>query len=224
MPTSLKWRTAEQLFRKGLTLYEEKRYEQALIELGRAEEAFRKIDARGHPVGYTLQNGVSGLANAFALLGRCHQELGKYHEGIVCYENSLINEKFEKAKSFQIFFTTLRNNLIVCYEKELETLSEQMRRDILEQDAEIDTSLRFPFSLGKNALLFARLYELAPDSHPHCKDFYLRSKRRDSEKRQEAGEDRDDAKMKRATVSIWLVLGALWMIYSMIVVRALVHK
>ncbi len=84
------------MFENGYALFLEKRYVQALSELQRAEDAFRKLDARGHPFTIPLSNGVSGLANALALSGQCWQFLGNYEKAVLLYETSLINAKFEK--------------------------------------------------------------------------------------------------------------------------------
>lgn len=224
MPTSLKWRSAEQLFRKGRALFEENRYVQALIELRRAEEAFRKLDARGHPFGHALSNGVSGLANTLALSGRCYQELGNFRQAITCYETSLINEKFEKARPFRTFRTSLQEDLIACYDKDLTRTDEQTLKDLLGQDVAIDTSFCFPFSLGNNAFPLARLYELSPGRYPQYKDFYLRSKNVDSAIRRRTDKGLDKAQMKQAGIYIWVTMGVLWAAYSLIVSKALFLK
>ncbi len=101
MTLSLKRRAAESFYLNGYALFLEKRYMQAIAELQRAEDAFRKLDARGHPFTMPLSNGVSGLANSLALSGQCWQLLGNYEKAIPLYETSLINEKFEKKKPFR---------------------------------------------------------------------------------------------------------------------------
>jgi hypothetical protein len=63
MSTLLKRRMAEQLYDAGFALFEEGRYEEALGNLNRAQEAFRQIDVRGHPFCNPLSNGISGFAN-----------------------------------------------------------------------------------------------------------------------------------------------------------------
>jgi hypothetical protein len=128
----------------------------------RAEESFASWSS-GASLRERALNGVSGLANALALSGRCHQQLGNFKAAIVCYETSLINEKFEKAKPFHAFLTALREDLISCYENERGLLGEQTLRGILDQAPELDASFLFPYSLDKNAIPLARLYELAPD-------------------------------------------------------------
>lgn len=224
MSTSLKRRTAEQFYHAGRSLFEENRYEEALMELRRAEEAFRGLDAAGQPFSHALSNGVSGLANTLALSGRCLQRLGQFDQAITCYETSFVNAKFEKAKRFQAFLATLQEDLSACYEQELSSLGKQTIQNILDQDAAIDISYLFPFSLDKNAICIARLYELAPARFLQFEGFYHRSKKADLEIRRLAGKERDESRMRKATASIWLILGALWAAYSMIVVKALLPK
>jgi tetratricopeptide (TPR) repeat protein len=221
MSTSLQWRAAQDLFNAGFSLFEEMRYEQAIDALLKAEAAFRALDARGHPRGHFLENGVSGLANTLALLGRCHQELGHYDEAVTCYETSLINEKFERRKPFVPFLNELRKNLASCYERRLSQLDDRSLQFILDQDIELDTSFRFPFSLQKNAIPIARLYELDPVRYQRFKDFYLRSRTNDTALRRQAGKGVDETRMKRATFWIWVFLGIMWIIYSIIMVKAL---
>ena len=224
MSTSLTWRTAEELFNAGHALFEENRYEQAIVELRKAEEAFRKLDARGQPFNNTLSNGISGLANSLFLAGRCYQETGDIDHAITCYETSLINEKFEKAKPFRAFYAILRGVLIECYDLEREKIDDQTLQALLTQDVEIDPSFRFPFSLSSRSIVLARLYEFAPERYPHFKDFYVRAQKTDFTIRKKAGKELDESRMKRATISIWMILGLLWTIYSMIVVKALLPK
>ncbi len=163
MPTSLKSRAAQQLYNAGFSLFQECRYEQALIELRRAEDAFRKLDVRGHPFNHVLPNGITGLANTLALSGRCHQRLGRIEKAIACFEASFINAKFERSKPFQVFVANLREDLLACYAREMDKLDEQTKLDITNRDIRVDTIYRFPFSLIREAILLARLYELAPE-------------------------------------------------------------
>lgn len=223
MSTSLTWQEAEQFFLRGQSLFRENRYEQGLIELRRAERAFRRLDAQGHPFRHTLSNGVSGLANTLALSGRCHQNLGNYEQAIACYETSLINAKFERNKPFQAFLSDMRQELAVCYENELNKISRPALQDIAGRDAEIDITYRFPFSLDKHHIPRARLYELVPDRFPQFRDFYVRSQNRDRELRRDTT-GTDEAHMKKITFSVWAVLGALWAAYSLIVSKALFQR
>ncbi len=223
MSTSQTWQEAEQFFLRGQSLFRENRYEQGLIELRRAERAFRRLDARGHSFHRTLSNGVSGLANTLAMSGRCHQNLGNYEQAIACYETSLINAKFERKKPFQDFVSDMRQELAACYEHALNKISGPALRDIAGRDAEIDISYRFPFSLDEHLIPLARLYELAPDRFPQFRDFYVRSQSRDRELRRETT-GADEAQMKKITFSVWVVLGALWAAYSLIVSKALFQR
>ncbi len=214
---------AVQSYRAGLALFQERRYEQALIELHRAEDAFRKLDARGHPLNHVLANGVTGLANTLALSGRCHQMLGRYEEAIVCFETSLINAKFERSKQFRAFLASWRENLTECYAGGMKKLDDRMIQGILNNDIEIDTTYLFPFSLAGKAIPIARLYELAPDRYPQFSEFYAHLKARDRELRRK-NMQRDDTNMKRTTVYIWIILGTLWIVYSVFVSRELILK
>jgi tetratricopeptide (TPR) repeat protein len=220
MSTSLTWREAEQFFLRGQSLFRENRYEQGLIELRRAERAFRRLDARGHLFRRTLSNGVSGLSNTLVLSGRCHQNLGNYEQAIACYETSLINATFERKKPFRAFLTNMRQELAVCYETELNKISGPALQDITGRDAEIDISFRFPFSLDKHLIPLARIYELAPDRFPQFRDLYVRSQNRDRELRRNTT-GTVEAHLKKITVFVWVVLGALWAAYSLIVSKAL---
>ncbi|OGW40476.1 MAG: hypothetical protein A2010_05925 [Nitrospirae bacterium GWD2_57_9] len=222
MSTSLKWRTAEEFFQTGHSLFKEKRYDQALVDLRKAEELFRNLDARGHPRGHALDNGVSGLANTLALLGRCYQELDQHEPAITCFETSLVNEKFERKKPFRIFLQEMRDHVAFSYGQELKKLDPRTISGILgQQDLVIDTSFKFPFSLSSHAVLIARLYELSPDRFPQFKEFYRLARSTDTALRRRAGKDFDETTMKRATVSIWVIFVILWIIYSAVVVKAL---
>jgi tetratricopeptide (TPR) repeat protein len=220
MSTSLIWQEAEQFFLRGHSLFKENRFEQGLIELQRAERAFRRLEARGHAIRRTLSNGVSGLANTMALSGRCHRNLGDYERAIICYETSLINAKFEREKPFQAFLSDIRQDLAVCYENELNKLDGSTLRKIADLDAEIDISYRFPFSLDKRLIPLARLYELVPERFPQFRDFYIRSQNSDRALRRNTTGP-DENRMKTITVSIWVILGVLWAAYGLTVSRAL---
>lgn|SRR5574337_715611 len=224
MPTSLTWVTAEEFFHSGYSLYQEKLYGQALTELLKAERAFRTLDARGHPWGHPLENGVSGLANTLALLGRCYQELGHYDQAITCYETSCINKKFERRKPFRSFAENVQTQLLACYEQKLSGIDRESLDSLLANSVDIDASFTFPFSLTGNPFVVARVYELAPARFPRFKEFYFRALAGDAAFRREGGGDMEETRMKRATFSIWTIFGILWIIYSMIVVKALFLK
>jgi tetratricopeptide (TPR) repeat protein len=220
MSTSLIWQEAEQSFLRGQSLFAENRFEQGLIELQRAERTFRRLEARGDPIRRTLSNGVSGLATTLFLSGRCHQSLGDYKQAIICYETSLINAKFEREKPFHAFLSDMRRNLAVCYESELNKLDTSTLRKIADLNAEIDISCRFPFSLDERLIPLARLYELVPERFPQFRDFYRRSQNIDRELRRNTAEP-DENRMKKITVSIWVVLGVLWAAYGLTVSKEL---
>lgn len=93
MSTSTKPGLAEQLYLSSRALVHEGRYHDALIELQRAGNAFRSLDARAYLFLRKLINGVSGLANTLVLSGFCHQMPGNYKAALTCYETSLINSK-----------------------------------------------------------------------------------------------------------------------------------
>ncbi len=223
MPIFRKRRIAEQLYEAGFALYREHRYEQALIELSRAADAFRKLDARGHPFGRPLSNGVTGHANALALAGRCHQQLGDIEKAITCFETSLINAKFERPKPFRDFVAAVRRDMHACYARVFEKSGPLTQRDLLVKDLPIDPSYLFPFSLDKEAIPLARLYELAPDRYPQFGDFFLRAREKDAALRR-TDKGADDTKMRKAGFTIWLILGSLWAVYTLMAARVLSSK
>jgi tetratricopeptide (TPR) repeat protein len=222
MSTSTKRRRAEDLYNSGRALFQEGLYNEALLELRRAQDAFRKWDALGHPFTSHLSNGISGLANALALSGLCYQKLGNFKAALTCYETSLINSKFEKKKALRDFKQTLAENIITCHEKILEDAGGD-RESFLARDPEIDISFRFPYSLPPDNIPFARLYELAPERYPRYKDFYQRAKKKDAEIRQ-LSKTSDESAMKRTSIYVWSILAAIWAVYGLIVMRALVHN
>lgn len=219
MTLFLKRRTAENLFENGYALFLEKRYMQALAELQRAEDAFRKLDARGHPFTISLSNGVSGLANTLALSGQCWQHLGNYEKAVQLYETSLINAKFEKKTPFQEFMKTLRKNMLFCYEKKLELIDRKTLRQTVMQEPDIDVFYRFPFSLRQDTILIARLYELAPDQHPHFKDFYTRAQLKDAALRR-SDRSSDESAAKRMSITIWGILFVITVVYVVVMINA----
>ena len=218
MTLSLKRRAAESLYENGYALFLEKRYMQALAELQRAEDAFRKLDARGHPFTTPLSNGVSGLANTLALSGQCWQLLGNYEKAIQLFETSLINSKFEKKKPFQTFMKTLQKNMLICYEKKLELLDQKTLHQTVTQEPDIDVYYRFPFSLRQDTILIARLYELAPDQHRQFKDFYTRAQFKDAGMRR-SDRSSDESATKRMSITIWGILFGITVAYIVVLIN-----
>jgi tetratricopeptide (TPR) repeat protein len=221
MSTSTKRRMAENMYNSGRALFQEGLYNEALIELRRAEDAFRGWDALGHPFANRLSNGISGLANTLALSGLCYLKLGNFKAALTCYETSLINSKFERKKAFRDFTQTLTENLIACYEKTLESAGTD-RVSFLSRTPEIDISFRFPYSLPQDIVPFARLYELAPERYSQYKYFYEHTRQNDAEIRR-LSKTSDESAMKRTSIYVWGILAAIWVIYGLIVIKALVH-
>ncbi len=217
--TESKRRSAERLFDAAFSLYQERRYEQSLIELRRAEDAFRRLDVQGHPFTHLLPNGVTGLANTLALSGRCYQHLGDIEKAILCYETSFINAKFERQRPFAAFLQDLREDLLACYSEALRSIDVPAVAGLQQQDITIDTSRCFPFSLAKEAFTLARVYELAPDHYPHLRDFFVRAAEQDGSIRL-SDKKSDESRIKRANIYIWLVLGSLWAAYCLLVAKA----
>jgi tetratricopeptide (TPR) repeat protein len=213
---------AERLYENGYALYLEKRYLQALAELQQAEDAFRKLDARGHPFMRSLTNGVSGLANTLALSGQCWQLLGNYDKAIPLYETSLINAKFEKKRPFQKFLRTVQQDMHFCYQKKLELLDQNTLQQIVTQEPDIDRSYRFPFSLRKDAILIARLFELAPDHYEQFKDFYVRAQRKDAALRH-SDRSSEERTTKIMSISIWGILFVITVVYIVILINTSLH-
>ncbi len=223
MSTSSKMLIARQFYDAGHALFQENRYDQALFELHKAEDAFRKLDARGHPFGNPLPNGVSGLANTLALTGLCCQNLGDYEKAAAYYESSVINAKFEKAKPFQAFLTNLNENLITCYEKRLEQMDPETINSVMKQAPHIDASFRFPFSLSKDIIFLARLYELAPERYNRFRAFYSRAKAKDTEIRHKDKKS-DESTMRRMGIYVWGALLFIFSLYGLVVLQALIHN
>jgi tetratricopeptide (TPR) repeat protein len=221
MSTSTKRRMAENMYNSGRALFQEGLYNEALIELLRAEDAFRTWEALGHPFANRLSNGISGLANTLSLSGLCYLKLGNFKAALTCYETSLINSKFEQKKALRNFEQTLAENLILCYEKTLEG-ADADRVSFLSRTPEIDVSFRFPYSLPQDIVPFARLYELAPERYSQYKYFYERAKEKDAELRH-LSKTSDESAMKRTSIYVWGILVAIWVIYGLIVIKALVQ-
>ncbi len=223
MLTSMKIKTAQYFYDAGLALFQENRYAQSLVELKKAEDAFRKIDARGHPFSTPLPNGVSGLANTLALSGLCFQQLEDYRKAAKYYETSLINSKFEKKLPFRAFLRTLNANLLTCYEREWDASGAETLARILNSDPEIDTTYQFPFSLNDDAVILARIYELAPERYEQFKGFYYRAKTKDTEIRRRDKRS-DESSMKKMSFYIWAALFIIWAAYGLVVAEALVKN
>jgi tetratricopeptide (TPR) repeat protein len=223
MSTITKRRMAEKAYDAGQTLSQQGRYDEALIELSRAEDAFRELDTKGHLFDSPLPNGVSGLANTSALSGLCYEKLGDYITALTCYETSFINAKFEKKRPFLDFSKKLSQNMCSCYEEAIKHIDIGARDALLDQEAKIDTSCRFPFSLTKAAIPFARLYELAPERYGQFHDYYERARKKDSEIRRTL-ERTDESTVKKASFYVWGILVAIWIIYGIIIANALIHK
>lgn len=220
MFTAAKIRSVQRMYDAGLALFHEHRYFQALAELKKAEDAFRRIDARGHPFTFPLPNGVSGLANTLAVSALCYQSLGDNRNALRCYETSLINEKFERKRPFREFRSTLDRNLILCYENELQRLGQERIELLLQSDPVIDASFKYPFSLEPDAIPLARLYELAPDRYALYSGFYGRASAKDALIRRQDKRS-DESAMKRTSAVIWVALLFIWAMYGVLAVRAL---
>lgn len=216
-------RQAEKLYSSGYSLFQRGLYSDALIELRKAEDAFRIWDARGHPFAHHLSNGVSGLANTLVVSGACYQRLGNFKSALTCYETSLINAKFEKQQALRDLKRAFAADLIVCYEKMVENGDDGARESFLSGEPEIDISLHFPYSLPPDVVPFARLYELAPERYAQYKDCYQRVKEKDAEKRRQS-KISDDSAMKRMSVYVWGLLLIIWVVYGYVVMEALHGK
>lgn len=213
---------AEERFNAGRALFQEGRYNEALIELHRAEDAFRKQDAPGHPFAVNLSNGVSGLANTLFLSGQCCQKLGDHKAALTYYETSLINAKFEKKRAFRAFMRQLSENMIFCYERTVEESGAGKRDLLLSTAPEIDVSFRFPYSLQPDLIPFARLYELAPERYPRYKDYFQRAKEKDAEYRR-LSKTSDESTMRKMSIYVWGIIVVIWTIYGLIVVKTLLQ-
>jgi tetratricopeptide (TPR) repeat protein len=211
------------LYHAGHALFQQGLYDEALSELRRAEDAFRKLDAKGHPFSNPLANGISGLATTLAVSGLCYQKLGDSKRALTCYETSLINSKFEKKKPFREFCKNLSQHMIFCYAKELENIDPVTQKALLCHEPEIDISFRFPFSLSKGAIPLARLYELAPEQYRQFQDFYRRAQQKDAETRR-SDEGTRAATVKRMSFYIWATLLVIWVTYGLIVADTLIHR
>jgi hypothetical protein len=220
MSTALQKTQALHLYETGVALYEEHRYQEALVELEGAEQAFRAMDARGHAFTHALANGITGLSNTLAYEGLCHQHLGRPLAAVHCFESSFINSRFERKRRLKTFTATVERNLLECYERLREQLHPDALTFLLETPADIDTSCRFPFSLPSEAIILARLYELAPERYASYRDFYRSAQERDEDRRKH--EKRTDAaSLRTRSIIVWGALIIIWTLYGYIAVEAL---
>jgi tetratricopeptide (TPR) repeat protein len=215
--------TAREAFEKGSALAEEGNYEQAIIALQNSEVLFRQIDVKGHPFTVPLANGVSGLANTLVLIGLCHQKLGNYQNAVKYFESSFINSKFENARHFRKFTEYINQNLLTCYDKILSLNLLDRTEDILKSDPEINTAYQFPFSLSKDAIILARLFELSRERYGRYQNFYRRAKVKDTEIRKREKKS-DEASMRKLSFLIWSILIIIWAVYGTVVIEALVRQ
>ncbi len=214
---------AQQVFERGSALLQQRKFEQAIIDLQQAEQLFRKIDVRGHPFTIPLSNGVSGLANALAFSGLCYLKQGDCRKAAQCYESSLINSKFEKMWPFRTFLKTVNENLLTCYETMLRSNRPENLAELLKSDPDIDTAYEFPFSLSEYTAILARLFELSPDRYADHRQFYLRAKAKDREIRRREKKS-DETSMRKLSFLIWSILIIIWAIYGVVVIKALISQ
>jgi tetratricopeptide (TPR) repeat protein len=218
------WRAAEQIYLTGRTLFEQGKFSDALAELAKAEDAFRKFDVRGHPFWHVLDNGLSGLAHTLYLKGQCLENLGDCAGALLCYETSLINKKFERSRPFKKFWRALRLQMTTCYEMRLNIGDTGRIADLLNpEDIKIDISYIFPFSLDVDRMPLARLYELDPGRYRQFRDFYVRAKERDGRLRR-LSQASDVSSVKRLGLLVGGTMALLWITYGIVVYRALFLK
>jgi tetratricopeptide (TPR) repeat protein len=215
--------TARKAFERGSALVQQGKYDQALPELHSAEAMFRQLDVPGHPFTRPLSNGVSGLANALYLIGRCHQELSGFQQAILHYESSFINAKFEKRLPFRKFSKSINENLLVCYDRLLFLNLPDRVDDMLKSDPVIDAAYQFPYSLDKEAVILARLFELSRERYGKYRDFYRRAKAKDTEIRRREKKS-EEGSMRRLSLIIWSILIIIWAIYGTVVIDALLKQ
>ena len=223
MSTVLKRHMARQLYDAGYSLFHEGRYEQALVELRRAEDAFRKIDVRGHPFINPLPNKISGLANTLSLQGSCYQKLGDTENAIRCFESSLINGKFERKKPFRLFERSIHENLVRSYGSKLNAMADDTIASFIQKVPSLDTSFLFPFSLDPAVIPLARLYEFDPVRYNRFKDFYTTAKSKDRDIRL-ADRRSEAAMMKKMRAAAWGILILLWLTYGVAIANILFHR
>lgn len=218
-----KRQVAEQVFLRGAALVQEKRYPEAIVELRRAEDLFRKLDVRGHAFSYTLENGISGLGNTLFQLGICHQMTGNFRNAIIAFETCTINERYERALPRRAFLRAVRDRLAASYEQVLERSGYDATSVPLPPSFPVDLSFSFPYSLDTAFIPAARLYELDPERYARFKPFYKAAQKEDASLRRTRVKT-DDSTMRSISLSVWSILVAIWTIYGVVVVRALMHN
>lgn len=223
MPRTPKWQIADELYDSGHVLFQQGKYEEALEKLRRAEDFFRRIDARGHPFLRPHQNGISGLANTLFLEGRCYELLQEFDRAVTCFETCFIHAKFEKRRPFKAFTLSVQQHLSACYEKLIDRTAPEAMEKVVSNIPSINISYQFPFSLSPDGILIARLYELSPDRHEHFKAFYMNAHARDAELRKQDKRS-DEGSLKALSAVVWGVIGALWLFYGIMVARMLFLK
>lgn len=223
MARTSKWQIADELYASGQTLFQQGKYEEALEKLRRAEDFFRRVDARGHPFLRPLQNGISGLANTLFLEGRCYEYLQEFDRAVTCFETCFIHEKFEKRRPFKAFKLSIQQHLSSCYDKLVQRTPPEALEKVVTNTPSINISYQFPFSLSPDGILVARLYELSPDRHERFKAFYMNARTRDAELRKQDMRS-DEGSLKTLSAVIWGVIGALWLFYGVMVARMLFLK
>ncbi len=223
MPDAETVAAAKQLLKSGEAAAKAQHYEQAIADLAKAENVFRKLDTSGHPLNSVYENGVSTLANTLYLLGFCHQQIGDTSKAVRFFESSLINARFERTIPFRAFRKTIHQRLVECYVLICGTFDEQPAPRILSDDPVLDTAYRFPFSLPSDDIPAARLYELAPRRFSHLRKWYESVRKKDVAVRR-ADRRTDDLTMRTISIGIWSVIASIWIIYGIVVIRTLTHS
>ncbi len=113
---------------------------------------------------------------------------------------------------------TLRQNMLFCYQKKLELIDRKTLHQIVTQEPDIDVYYRFPFSLRQDAVLIARLYELAPDQHPQFKDFYTSAQHKDAGMRR-SDRSSDESATRRMSIAIWGILIVITIVYTIVMIK-----
>lgn len=223
MSRSVQKRMALQYYEAGCALFQQAQYTEALLELNKAENLFRELDARGHPFSNPIANGVSGLANCLSVTGSCHQKLGNYSSAVTAYETSLINSKFEKKRPFRKLWKQIAEDMAFCYAQICENMPADRIQKLITREPDINISYRFPYSLPPDAVPLARLYELSPERYHDYAHFYETARRKDAEMRRNSKWLDGDAPMKKLSIYVWTILFMIWTVYVVIAVEALLR-
>ena len=222
MPTSGQTDVSAENYRQALTLIHEGRFREAIPLLNRSADDFRGHAAEGHPTELVFENGISALANVLIHLGICYERTGDLHRALNCFETALINERFERKRAFRLFQKELIPRLVSCYEQ----LIAENQRSFPDRGPQVpkvvDATCRFPFSLPSLVLPYARLFELDPSRYAKFKTFYEDARLRDDEQRSSGGPT-DETVMRKVTFGVWGVLSVIWILYGIIVTRALLQ-